>query len=703
MDKNPSRIHGILFFGIFIALLLCLAIPSRGTCAHKTSQEVLRNVLVLYDSSNGQTAYTNNFFHQGLALIFNYYGLDYEYLDINKTALPDDAHMARYRAVISVFESMSMRDPAVYLKWLLHQMDMKRKVLVFGWLGTQYPNDQLVNPDLAAKVYERFGLRYLPNKTINKSLLHYDHKATGYVEFERNYPMFPPFDSVTLAPIEGKAQFLLTAKERNTDFVTAYISISPYGGFALAGSIYWMDPSSFAQKWYLNPFAFCKAALGLDDFPAPDPTTISGLRAALAHVDADGFSGFTNIDTSANCAQVMRDEVFKKYDFPTTSSIIAAEVNPADMGNPKLVETARSIFALPNIEPASHAYTHPFYWDMSKKAADEDRFDVAGAYSAPDYIFNATLEIKASCAYVSTLSPPEKPCKVILWSGMCNPTRKQVIMANKDGLLNMNGGDTVFDQAHDSLFTVSGLYKKLGDQYQIYTGQANENILTNLWTGPYWGFNNIIETMIRTNTPRRLKPIDIYYHFYSAEKVASLNALKQVYDWVTSQPLAPVFTSQYIEMVLGFTTTKIRRIEPGSYEVSNFGKCTTMRFAPDSPAPDLRVCSNVAGWVRRQQGLYVTLDAGTNKALIVFTGEGGKARPFVRQATGTVSNVLTSQNTMSLHYSGWGNGWMELAGLQPNKEYTFSVGGKAAKNRTNKYGRLHIENATTGEVVLNLK
>ena len=682
-------------------LLFSLAAASPGTCS-PLDKIISRKVLVLYDSSNGQTPFTNNLFHDGLAMVFNYHGLDFDYHDVNN-ALPDDKAMAQYRAVVSVFESMAMEDPTTYLKWLLHQMDMGRRALVFGWLGTQYPDGTPVDKELAAKVYERFGLRYMPEKILKKTLLKYNRKVRDFVEFERSYPPLPPFESVTLAPIEGNARFLLTAKQRGTDFVTVYISLSDFGGFALSGSIYWMDPSSYAKRWYLNPFTFTAAALGLDDTPVPDPTTISGLRVAFSHVDADGFSGFTNIDTSKNCAQVMQEEVYEAFDFPITSSIIAAEVNPKDMGNPELVDIARSIFAMPNIEPASHAYTHPFFWDMSKKVEDSERFDVAGAYSAPDYVFDSKLEIVDSCAYVTSLSPPEKPCNVILWSGMCNPTQTQLSMASDAGILNMNGGDTVFDQAHDSLFTVSGLYRKVGDQYQIYTGQANENILTNLWTGPFWGFANILETMDRTEHPRRLKPIDVYYHFYSAEKLASLNALKQVYQWTMAQPVAPVFTSQYIKMVLGFTTARIRMLKPKHYEVSNYGQCTTMRFASDSPPPDLRYCVNVTGWVRHPQGLYVSLDAETDKALIVFTGNGGQSQPFVQQATGTISGLHWDRETLKFHYQGWGSGWIELAGMSPDKEYAFTGAGQTGKARAGKNGILRLKNASSGEMTLQLQ
>jgi hypothetical protein len=38
-----------------------------------------------------------------------------------------------------------------------------------------------------------------------------------------------------------------------------------------------------------------------------------------------------------------------------------------------------------------------------------------------------------------------------------------------------------------------------------------------------------------TEKPYRIKPINIYYHFYSGSKLAAFNALKEVYDWAIKQ------------------------------------------------------------------------------------------------------------------------------------------------------------------------
>ena len=48
-----------------------------------------------------------------------------------------------------------------------------------------------------------------------------------------------------------------------------------------------------------------------------------------------------------------------------------------------------------------------------------------------------------------------------------------------------------------------------------------------------------------TDSPRRLKPIGIYYHFYSGTKTAAIKALHDVYAWAREQETFPVWASEY--------------------------------------------------------------------------------------------------------------------------------------------------------------
>jgi hypothetical protein len=44
------------------------------------------------------------------------------------------------------------------------------------------------------------------------------------------------------------------------------------------------------ERWAIQPIAFMKAALHLQDMPSPSVTTENGRRLLMSHVDGDGFA-----------------------------------------------------------------------------------------------------------------------------------------------------------------------------------------------------------------------------------------------------------------------------------------------------------------------------------------------------------------------------------------------------------------------------
>ena len=112
---------------------------------------------------------------------------------------------------------------------------------------------------------------------------------------------------------------------------------------------------------------------------------------------------------------------------------------------------------------------------------------------------------------------------MFLWTGDTAPPAEAVALSDPAGVLNMNGGDTLITRLNPTLTTVSGLGLRRGASLQVFAPNQNENVYTNNWTGPFYGYQRVIETFELTGTPRRLKPVNIYYHTYSATKTASLN------------------------------------------------------------------------------------------------------------------------------------------------------------------------------------
>ena len=109
----------------------------------------------------------------------------------------------------------------------------------------------------------------------------------------------------------------------------------------------------------------------------------------------------------------------------------------------------------------------------------------------------------------------------------------------------MNGDNAEEPGQHQTLSQVPSFLRPVGGHTQIYAPAQNENVYTNLWRGPYYGFRRVIDYFRFTDSPRRLKPIGIYYHFYSGTKTAAIKALHDVYAWASQQETFPVSASEY--------------------------------------------------------------------------------------------------------------------------------------------------------------
>lgn len=661
MSKRLLTSLSILLLSFFIALPQVYADP------------VKRKVLVLFDSVGGLSVRENHFM-EGFAMPLNYLGFLYDVKDINDFSYPNPEGMKQYGAVFTAFTEDKMASPEKYLNWLIRQQEDGKKIIITGSLGAYFDlNGQDSEPGLIKKVYANLGFSWQGNSTNDRMKLKYEAVDKKWMSFERKLPVFPPTYIQTVPLDERIKTWVSVSRKGYSNSSASLVATGPSGGIINTGYMRWQDPVNYLKQWYLNPFEFLRQSLGAEGMPTPTPTTLNGLRVAFAHIDGDGFAGYTEIDKIKNCGEIIMERIFAHYDFPNSASVIAGEINPDVRGSVDNVELARTLFEMDNIETSSHSYTHPYAWNAKLRESGSYADDfVIGQYEKPGYKFDAKYEIVGSCDYISeNLAPPEKPCFVLFWSGMCDPTSEQVAIAEKAGILNLNGGDTVMDARRDSYFGVSPLYRELGKYNQIYTGQANENILTNLWTGPFFGFRNIVETMERTGSPRRVMPIDIYYHFYSGEKFSSLKALEDVYEWAISQDAAKVYASAYIKMVRGYLSTKIEKNAPDNFVFRDYGDCLSIRLDGADKVPDLSTSNNVIGYDVQPEGIFVHLRPETDRAEIFLTTDKkiNAKYLYIKNASGWVRNFQHTSVGARFIFECFSKGKIVVGGLAPGKKY----------------------------------
>jgi uncharacterized protein (TIGR01370 family) len=567
-----------------------------------------RKVLFVYNGANNEFELFDTYASRYGTMPLNYLGYSVEYLDARKP-LPVDILTGRYAGIVVWLDKTPDTETAALVAWLQRQVESAVPLLMMGDMNF------LLSEDRA----KSFGLTPLDNNVRSTRLRIKQRDAIATFETE------PLLDRTAFFPLHADQGRVLLSLENERHETQEVIALTSWGGYAYGQNalvflpkVESLSSSEGSSRWVVDPVEFMRLALKLPDMPVPDVSTDSGRRMLMAHMDGDGFSSRAEFLGLPYAGQVMLDRVFKKFTIPTTVSIVQAEISKNGLhGNnyQPLEKIARDIFALPHVEIASHSYSHPFFWQQNsprKKSWDQHSVgtdDSEGWYRLliPGYDFSLTEEIVGSMSYIqSQLAPRNKSVNLFLWTGSCNPGVDALQIAASHDVLAINGGDTLITRNAPSLSLVAPLGIQKGDFFQVYAPNQNENVYTNDWTGPFNGYERVIETFQLTEQPYRLKPMDVYFHTYSASKAASLKALDKVYTWATQQESSPVYISEYIKKVMDFNHLVVARSGAG-WRIRGANELRQMRMPARMGQPDLQAGSGIAGFNLHGDSRYVHL------------------------------------------------------------------------------------------------
>ncbi len=591
-----------------------------------------RTVLLLHDESaeTGDEHYSDA--QRQLAMPLHYLGYRTELLDITRRALPTGSLADRYAAVVAIFRDADVGLKSNLAGLITRALDEKVPMVFFNSLGT--PLDD--------KLAARMGLSQA-TATLGTplSIRHIERPVVGF-EID---PTPNRFEGLRLVARPGQA-LLTIADPKGTTYDG--VAVTDWGGFVVYPfGVVTLQPGN-TERWVTDPIAFLRRALPVPPWPLPDPTTEAGRRLLLIHIDGDGFPSRAEVPGSPFASEVMLREFIARYPVPHTVSVIQGETAANGLYpqfSAALEEIARRIYQLPHVESASHSYSHPFDWYAVRSKTDKPY-----NLPIPNYKFDVAAEIEGSIGYIeSQLSPPGKKAGVFLWTGACVPPPETLARAWRAGLLNMNGGDTTITRANASLTQVSALSLRKDGWLQIYAPNQNENVYTNNWTGPFYGFERVIETFELTERPRRLKPINIYYHTYAASKPASINALRKVYDWALAQPVHPVYSSEYIRKVVDFDDMAVGgMLAPAAtdgpswtgWRIAGDGDLRNLRWsAAERARIDWAASEELAGFRTGVDGDYLHLSSARSTVRFVGgTRDASKEPPLLVDANGRVSS-----------------------------------------------------------------
>lgn len=557
----------------------------------------------LYDSHDGE----RNPIQENLAMVLNHLGFVVHQLDIRNQPLPDLQTMAQYALVISWFDrDITVPDPEAYIQWIDQQIQQGRLFLLLEHPGIE--DDGPESTKLFKKLYRTIGIEFDDQFQGKVNRIQVFEKDSAMAEFEHR--LVPPLSwPGRFRPLHPNTQtFLKTGYWLNRDSESHIITIGSNGGMIAPGYVLFREKVfPFRKKWKIHPFRFLRALLK-PQFPAPDVTTSEGKRLFYSHIDGDGFRNRSEVNFKKYSSELVLDRFLRKYpQVPVGISVIVGDIDPDWWGDAELMEIAKQTFLQPNVEAATHTYTHPYQWQ---------RWDRYSAYS-PLGAFRYEREIDESIDWIEThLLPDNKKVELVYWSGDTTPPEEALLRIENLGLDNLNGGDTKKDKDFPSYTAVAPLMRPVGERWQIFTSASNENLYTKLWSANFHGFRNVIQTFENTEMPLRLTPVNVYYHFYIADKIAAIRSLQTVYDWILQQDLKMIFPSEYVRLVRGFISTELVEVERNVYEIQNRGALNNFRV--DQGRVDLDRSRGIKKVYSINQSWYVDLDPTVERPRIAL-------------------------------------------------------------------------------------
>lgn len=690
-------------------------LPPRPSLPAGTT-ELKRRVLAFYQRDLLETSEKNKI-HDVCETFLNHLGLVVDYRAI-EDGLPSAGEMEPYRGVITWFQGASIPGAPAYAVWLKSQLEGGKLAVIMGDYGAYQDKSfsAQVNPapTLAALGVDWRAATPTSDLKITRTGVTATGAGSASIEFADPQMMKGEIplnlDDAdlrkgwpTYVSTDPKNKVYLRVKDRDGQVSDAVV-VTPRGGLVAGEFLVYTpparpiktestDPNSAGlsapavadavevSKLRMDAFRFFTEAFQVQDFPRCDVTTLNGSRIFFEHIDGDAMHGMSFIDRASLNAEMMLREILARYQFPVTVSFVTSNLEfKATPTYRRELWAARKILELPWVELASHTVNHPFNWRLGDLRRRSGEDSVRLERIPPD----DKLEIVSSIDFVNQqVAPPGKKCKVLLWTGMCNPTEAELALTDGMGVANLNGGDPVYDSVNPWLLGVTPLYAVVGGRYQFHTCAAGDFYYTGAWTRDYDGMKKLVEYFKYTEEPRRLRAMNLYYHFYLAERALGIEGLRIALDYVTQQKPAPLYASQYVEVVKDMIVTRLGQDASGRLVIANAGAMRTIRFDNPSRLPDLDKSPGVLGYLKVGDRLYVHLDDGAVHTLA--WGSQAPTKPYLERASHYVDKW---QGGSRFQLRGTGPASFTLAGMVPNAAYRITVGGESKTVTSDATGRL---------------
>lgn len=713
---------------IFVRTVLRLCILSLLVLAPaaQAADRLPRTLLALYNSSYDGTPRLSPV-HRFLEMPANHLGYDIQYVNPDDELPQPGAQVAGI--VLWLEPGYELKQPEKIVAWLTRAQQLGKKILFIensGFGEQARKSSGFLLP--YNRLLKNMGLQdnnLWRDITYKASVTYANPRMIG---FERSVPSpLNPFMDVSVATKTATAHLKVTMGDsgQSSDLVITSEGggyISP--GYAMLRTVT-ADNNTEVYQWLVNPFEFLTTVLGNSDMPKPDTTTLFGSRIFVAMIDGDGWNQPTGISEYARkslvAADVVREEIIRPLtDIAFSVGVIAGDLDPECYGTVQGQAAAQKMFMLPNVEPASHSYTHPLNWKyfanytpekevpflesypkhvttttslqerileparaawqpyLSRPTKDGAQLGenelVRKVYGRPRLYacmpFDLDLEIRGAADFLERTIMQKGVVRLIQWGGDTQPFEKALIKTRLADLYNIGGGSSPFTGAWYSISGVSPVGLRLGQKRQIYSGYGGESTYTNFWRDGFYGTSHFMNYTQMSDTPRRLSPLIYYFHIAVGSKQASITAVREAIDFATSRRIISLSASNYGAVARGFYNALVTKMDDGRWRINNRGALQTLRFDKASrKGVDFAESTGVVGQKYVHGNLYVFLDPSVGAPIIKIknnekiTAYPASATPYLLESRWQIRNLIYGKN--SLRFAAYGYGPCDMRWKMP--------------------------------------
>ena len=567
-------------------------------------RHVPRTLLALIDGvgdGHGQDQLASPLFRH-VALPLEYEGYALEYLNIEHTSLPNEPISGRYAGVVAWLSARSSGQQAGVCARLQAEVSAGLPVAFFGSLPAGAACRQLLRDQQNGRLAGA-GLQIAAQQP-----------AIGRLGTSPTVKSWGLPDSFAGA---GSTAWLQLRDRSGARFDP--IQVGAFGGLALDPYVmqYGADGSA---SWLLDPFAFLRAALRLPVQPIFELSTDNGRRIGLVDIRGDRLAVADHTGQRPATALL---PLLQAQALPATLALIEAE-----FATPSLTDDERRarrhalepLLALPQLELASHTYSHPYYWP----AFDGERDYAAPAHrysvQLPNYAAELQREIAAPFEWLrglrhdnSALQPP-----LLIWSGDGKPGPAALAIAQQAGSSHYGGGGIDWRYGPLKLAQLAPAARPTPWGTQVLTPLVDENSFARLWYGEALNYRQVLDWNRQLGGSsafgmRRLKPWSLSFHADAVLRPAGVTLLQDMLRAQASEPLNALYLSEYVQRVRAFQHASLAKDLDGNWQLHGNG-LRSLRLPPELGWP----ARNSAVAVAREDGNGRYLQLGQDQANLRF-------------------------------------------------------------------------------------